>query len=100
MSSSADIDNKTKDILVLRKEPTQGIEHTLTAEKMWSINFIVTRRKFCLSLHCNGANKYMFVNGAEIYKFKAKDSAIVATPLCLGKISKDWSTDNMRKNRV
>ena len=39
MSSSADIDNKTKDILVLRKEPTQGLEHTLTAEKMCSINF-------------------------------------------------------------
>ena len=78
MSSSADIDNKTKDILVLRKEPTQGLEHTLTAEKMCSINFIVTRRKFCLSFHCNGANKYMFVNSAEIYKFKAKDFAIVA----------------------
>ena len=45
MSSSADIDNKTKDILVLRKEPTQGLEHTLTAEKMCSINFTVTRKK-------------------------------------------------------
>ena len=39
----------------------------------------------------------MFVNGIEIYKFKAKDSEIVATPLCLGNISKDWSTDNMKK---
>ena len=39
----------------------------------------------------------MFVNGTEIYKFKAKDSEIVASPLCLGKISKDWSTDNMKK---
>ena len=41
----------------------------------------------------------MFVNGSEIYKFKAKDSEIVSTPLCLGNISKDWSTDNMKKKK-
>ena len=45
----------------------------------------------------NGANSYLFVNGTEIIKFKAKDSEIVATPLCLGNISKDWSVDNMKK---
>ena len=39
----------------------------------------------------------MFVNGKEIYKFKAKDSEIVAAPLCLGNISKDWSADNLKK---
>ena len=50
-----------------------------------------------LSLHYNGANSYLFVNGTEIYKFKAKDSEIVASPLCLGNISKDWSVDNMKK---
>ena len=48
-------------------------------------------------MHYNGANSYLFVNGTEIYKFKAKDSAIVASPLCLGNISKDWSVDNMKK---
>ena len=63
MSSSAHIDNKKKDILVLGKGPTQGLEHTLTAEKMYSINFTVTKKKFCLSLHYNGANSYLFVNG-------------------------------------
>ena len=46
MSSSAHIDNKKKDILVLGKGPTQGLEHTLTAEKMYSINFTVTRKIF------------------------------------------------------
>ena len=97
MSSSAHIDNKKKDILVLGKGPTQGLEHTLTAEKMYSINFTVTKKKFCLSLHYNGANSYLFVNDTEIYKFKAKDSEIVTTPLCLGNISKDWSVDNMKK---
>ena len=75
----------------------QGLEDTLTAEKMYSINFTVTKKKFCLSLHYNGANSYLFVNGTEIYAFKAKDSEFVASPLCLGNISKDLSIDNMKK---
>ena len=64
---------------------------------MHSINFIVTKKEFCLSLHNNGGNSYLSVNGTEIIKFKAKNSEIVASPLCLGNISKDWSTDNMKK---
>ena len=78
-----------KDILVLGKGPTQGLEHTLTAEKMCSINFTVSKKKLCLSLHFNGENSYLFVFGKETVKFKAKDSEIVASPLCLGNISKD-----------
>ena len=64
---------------------------------MYTINFTVTKKKFCFSLQYNGANSYLFVNGTEIYKFKAKHSEIVASPLCLGNNSKDWSTDNMKK---
>ena len=64
---------------------------------MFTINFTTTKKKFCLSLHYNGANSYLFVNITEIYKFMAKDSEIVATPLYLGNISKDWSVDNMKK---
>ena len=64
---------------------------------MYPINFTVTKKKFCLSLHCNGANSYLFVSGKEIVNFKAKDSEIVASPIYLGNISKDWSADNMRK---
>ena len=68
---------------------------------MYLINFTVTKRKKkkkkCLSFHYNGANSYLFVNGTEIVKFKAKDSNIVSTPLCLGNISKDWSVDNMKR---
>ena len=48
-------------------------------------------------MHYNGVNSYLFVNGTEIIRFKAKDSEIVTTPLRLGKISKDWSVDNMKK---
>ena len=100
ISSSAHIDNKKKDILVLGKGPTQGLEHTLTAEKMYSINSTVTNKKFCLSLHYNGANSYLFVNGTEMYKFKAKDSEIVVGPICLKIISKDSSVDNVKKNWI
>ena len=91
MSSSIHIDNEKKDILVLGRGPTQGLESTLTVEKMYSINFTATKNKFCLSLHYNGANSYLFVNGTEIIKFKRKDSEIVASPSCLDNISKDWS---------
>ena len=67
---------------------------------MYSINFTATKKKFCLSLHYNGANSQLFVNGKEIVKFEAKDSKIVASPLCLGNVSKDQSTDNMKKTRL
>ena len=97
MSFSAYIDNKKKDILVLGNGPTHRLEHTLTAEKMYSISFSVAKKKFCLSLLYNGANRFLFVNGTEIYRFKAIDSEIVASPLYLGNISKDWSTDNMKR---
>ena len=56
----------------------------------------MTKNKFCLSLHNNGANSYLIVNGTEIDKSKAKDSEIVTTPLFLGNISKGWSVDNMK----
>ena len=51
MSSSIHVDNTKKYIFILGKGPTQGLEHTLTAEKMYSINFTVSKKKFCLSFH-------------------------------------------------
>ena len=97
MSSFTKIDNRKKDILILGKGPTQGLEHTPSAEKMYSINFTKNKKKYCVSLLYNGAISYLFVNGVAIYKFKAKDSKIVASPLSLGNISKDWTVDNMKK---
>ena len=79
MSSSTKIDKRKKDILILGKGPTQGLEHTLSAEKMYSINFTEHNKKFCLSLHYSGANSYLFVNCTEIHKFKTNDYEIVAT---------------------
>ena len=98
MNSSIQVDNQGKDILILGKGPTQGLgENSLTTEKMYSINFTLTKKRFCLSLHYNGANCYLIVNGTEIYIFKVKASEIVASPLCSGNISKDWAVDNMKR---
>ena len=99
MNSSIHVDNKGKDILIIGKGLMQGLgEQSLMTEKIYSINFSKDNIKFCLSLHYNGANSYLLVNGTEIIKFNAKDSKIVASPLCLANISKDWSTDSMRKS--
>ena len=50
MGTSTHIDNKKKDILVLGRWPTQGLEHTLTAEKMHSINFTAILKKILLKV--------------------------------------------------
>ena len=99
MSSSVHANNKTNNILVLGKDFVQGLDNTTVyAEKLYSINFTENNKKFCLSLHYNGDNSYLFVNGTEIHKFKAKDCEInVATPLCLRNNSKNFSVDNMKK---
>ena len=56
----------------------QGInDTTFYAEKVYSQNFIAVNKKFVLSLHYNGDNSYLFVNGKEELKFKAKDDQIV-----------------------
>ena len=96
MSSSTKIDNSNKDILVLGKGTIQGLEHTLSAEEMYSTNFTEIDKKSGLILHYNEVNIYLFVNGNEIRKIKAKDFETVATPSYLGKVSKDWSVDNMK----
>ena len=77
ISSSVHANNRTKNILILGEGITQRLDSiTLTAEKKCPINFTATKKKFCLSLH--------------YIKSKAKDSEIVANPLCLGNISTDF----------
>ena len=95
MRSSVHVDNKKTDILILGQGPTQALDDT--AEKKYSINFSEHGKKLCLSLHCNVANSYLFVNGVELHKFKAKDSEINAGLLCLGNVSKDASVDNIKR---
>ena len=98
MSSLTKIDNKKKDIVILGFGPTQGlVAHSLSAEKMYSINFTKVNTKFCLSLHYNGANSYLFVNRREIHKFTANDPEIVPNNLCLENVSKDVSASHLKK---
>ena len=94
MSSSAHIDNKKKNVLVLGKGPTQGLEHTLSAEEIYSINFTLTKKKVYIIM------EQIVIFLSMVQKFanlKQKDSEIVASLLCLGNISKDWSIDLMKK---
>ena len=51
-------------------------------------------------MYYDGVNSYLFVNSVKIYKFKAKDSGINVVPLWLGKVSNDFSFDNMKKTRL
>ena len=96
MNSSVPIDDKKRDILILGKDPTQGVDDTtLTAEAQYSVNFSRSNRKNCLSMHYNGNNSFLYVNAIKIYRFKAKDSEIKQYPLCLGNISGDSSANNM-----
>ena len=86
-----------KYILILGEDPTKRLDDTiLTAEKKYLINFTEHGKKCCLSLHYNEANSYLFVNGVEIIKFKAKNFEIKAISLCLRKVS-NVSVNNMKK---
>ena len=96
MNSSVPIDDKKRDILILGKDPTQGVDDTtFTAEAQYSVTFSRSNRKNCLSMHYNGNNSFLYVNAIKVYRFKAKDSEIKQYPLCLGNISGDSSANNM-----
>ena len=68
MCSSVHANNKNKDVLILGKVQTQGLDNTtLTAEAEYSMNFSRSQRKVCLSLHYNGKNSFLFVNATRKY---------------------------------
>ena len=90
--------NKANNIYVMSDFIVQGInDTTLYAEKIYSKNFSAVDEKFVLSLHYNGNNSYLFVNGKQELKFKAKDEQIVKEKLYLGNISDDWTVSNAEK---
>ena len=97
-NSSVHVNNKEKDILILKEGPTDGLDNTkLTPDTEYSINFTEQQRKFCLGLYYNDSNSFFYANGAKIYQFKAKDSEIVAYPLCLGNIANNFANANVKK---
>ena len=88
--------NKANNIYVMGDLFVQGInDTTLYAEKVYSQNFTAVNKKFVLSLHYNGDDSYLFVNGKRELKFKAKDDQIVK--FCLGNISDNWTAANAQK---
>ena len=91
MTNSKHVNNETKDVLVLGHGLIQKIDDTtIYAEKMYSPNFTVANKTFCLSLHYNCDDSYLFVNGKKVIKFKAKKQN-VARKLLLGNISADFN---------
>ena len=60
-------------------------------------NFAQPNKSFVLSIHYNGINSFLFVNATKIYQFKGKNSEIKDYALCLGNVSKDSTTTNMKK---
>ena len=99
MSSSVHIYNKEKDILILGKGPTQGLDGTtFTTEALYLINFAQCRKRFALSLHYNGSNSFFFVNATKVHQFKAKDLKIKDYALPLGNVSKGFTINNMNMN--
>ena len=101
MINSKHANNRTKNVLVLGGDFIQKIDDTtIYTGKMYSPNFTVGNKKFCLSLHYNGDNSHQFVNGKEVNKFKAKDSAIVPDLLCLGNILQDFHNKYMTATEI
>ena len=101
MSLSVHIDNKGKDILILGKGPTQSLDDTtLIAEAEYPPNFIQSGKRFVLSLHYNGSNSFLFINATKVYhQLKSKNSEIKHYSQCLGSVSKDFITDNLKKKK-
>ena len=100
-SSSIHATNRANKIYVKGKELIQGINGTtIYAEKLFYKNFTEFGVKFVLSLHYNGDNSYLFANGRQEIKFKAKNDQIINEKLCLGNLSDQWTTSESEKTGV
>ena len=98
MSFSVHATNRANNIYVMGKEFVQGINNTtIYAEKLFHNNFTEHGEKFLLSLHYNGDNSYLFANGRQELKFKAKDDQIINEKLCIGNLSGEWTKSESEK---
>ena len=98
MSFSKHANNKRNNIYVMGKHYVQGInDTTIYAEKMYYRNFTDLGKKFVLSLHYNGNNSYLYGNGNQELKFKAKTDQLVKEKLWLGNLSDQWTTSESEK---
>ena len=98
MSFSKHANNKRNNIYVMGNDYVQRItDTTIYAEKMYYRNFTDPVKKFVLSLHYNGNNSYLYVNGNQELKFKAKTDQLVKEKLCLGNLSDQWTSSESEK---
>ena len=101
LGNSRHATNKTQYVLVLGYGLIQKInDTTIYAEQMYSPNFTVDDKRFCLSVHYNGDNSYLFVNGKNVTKFKAKNSELIKYPIWLGGPSKDYTENSLKDTRL
>ena len=101
MGFSKHANNTANSIYVMGKDYVQKInDTTIYAEKMYYRNFTDPGHKFVLSLHYNGDDSYLFVNGRQELEFKAKTDQLVKEKLCIGNLSDQWTTSESEKAGV
>ena len=101
MRFSVHATNRANNIYVMGKGLTQGInDTTIYAEKNFYRNFTDFGKKFMLSLHYNGDDSYLFVNGRQELKFKAKTDQLIKENLCIGNLSDQCTTSESEKTGV
>ena len=97
-SFSAHATNRANHIYLMGEGLTKGINVTTTyVEKNYYRNFTDPDKKFVLSLHYNGDDSYLFVNGRQELKFKCKTDQLVKEKLCIGNLSDQWTTSESEK---
>ena len=96
-SSLVHTNNKANNIFIMSNGFVQGINMTLYAEKIYSQNFTQPNKKFVLSFHYNDNDSYLFVNGKQELKFKAKSDQLILKKLCIGNLSDQWTTSESEK---
>ena len=101
MSFSVHGTNRANHIYLMGTSLMQSInDTTIYAEKNFNRNFTDFGKKFVLSLHYNGGDSYLFVNGRQKLKFKAKTDQLVKEKLCMGNLRDQWTTSESEKTGV
>ena len=84
-------DNKKATFTTLGEGPIRDINNkNVNSEAMFKLNFTKSDKKFVLSIHYNGTNSYLYVNGKQIYKFSALRNPTTGVSLALGLISETF----------
>ena len=98
MSFSVHATNRANHTYLIGTGLTQVINDTkIYAEKNFYRNVTDFGKKFVLSLHYNSDNSYLFVNGRQELKFKAKTDQLVKEKLCIGNLGDQWTTSESEK---